>query len=204
METATQPSGSAGTRLSQVIARGPNFVFAREFVIERHGEELWESALARLDPDTRRLWTGPLLVTGRYPFEALLEMTHALSEILGISAEEELTTMYAFIADRSLGTVHRFFLRWSQPAFVISHYDSLWKRFFEDGRVRVPEAEEGRALLCFEVPEIFLGWLPSACLGYSRKAVELAGAGELRQEETSREELGADLWRLCFALRWIE
>ncbi len=186
------------------IARGPNFVYSREFVKEHHGEEVWERVLQGLPPEAAAFWRGPLLVTGRYSFVSLLEMTRVLCDQTDMEGCEELSDMYAHIADRSLNTIYRFFLRFSQPSFVISHYPTLWKRFFESGRVEVPVAGDRAAKLVFEVPSIFLDWLPPACLGYSKKAIELAGGRDVRMDETGREKLSGDTWRVVFLLNWEE
>lgn len=186
------------------IARGPNFVYARDFVNEHHGPEVWEKVLAGLDTQAAELWSGRLLVTGRYSFVSLLEMTRVLCELTGEEGCEELSEMYSFIADSSLNTVYRFFLRFSDPSFVIRNYPLLWKRFFESGTVAVPEAGRGGAQLVFEVPSIFVDWLPPACLGYSRKAVELAGGRDVTLKEIGRDQVAPDTWKIEFRLDWVE
>ena len=112
--------------------------------------------------------------------------------------------MYAFIADRSLNSVYKFFFRFADPSFVISRYPVLWSRFFESGEVHVPLTEKGRAHLHFELDEIFLDWLRPACLGYSQKAVELSGGrgAELRDLEPARA--AGDLWQVDYELTWSE
>lgn len=189
---------------ARTIARGPNFVYSREFVKEHHGDQVWQEVLRGLSPEAASLWSGALLTSGRYSFTSLLDMTRVLCELTGEEGCVELSSMYAHIAERSLNTVHRFFLRLSQPAFVISKYPLLWRRFFESGQVEVPVAEKGAARLVFEVSPMFLDWLPPACLGYSRKAIELAGGWGVRLEEVSRENISRDCWRVVFQLSWEE
>ena len=190
--------------MSEVMARGPNFVFAEEFIRETHGDEVWDKVVGDLTPEARRVWQSTLLVTGVYPFSAFKSMLASLARVVGEVPDEETEAMYEFIADKSLSTIHKFFFRFADPPFVIKRYPILWQRFFESGEVKVPEARRGGATLEFDLPEIFLDWLRPACFGYSKKAVEMAGGSDLALKETGQEKLAGDLWRIRYELTWSE
>lgn len=190
--------------MSDVLARGPNFVFGEEFIRSRHGDVVWEQVLAEMPAPARAVWTTPPLAIGAYPFSAFKAMLAALAEVVGDLREEETTQMYEFIADKSLSTIHKFFFRFSEPSFVIKRYPILWLRFFESGEVRVPSATAGAARLEFDLPEIFLDWLKPACFGYSKKAVEMAGGSNLGLEEIGQEKIPGNLWRTTYDLTWNE
>jgi hypothetical protein len=193
-----------GKVVEPVLARGPNFVYAREFVQQEHGVSTWDEVAAALPDEARSIWTGNLLVTDAYPFEAFKAMPRALAEVVGARQEEELASMYSYVADRSLNSVYKFFFRLAEPSFVISRYPVLWQRFFDSGTVRVPVARSRHARLEFDLPEIFLDWLRPACLGYSSKAVGLSGGQKLELEDADMSQLGDDLWRVCYELSWDE
>lgn len=190
--------------MDTVLARGPNFVYGREFVREEHGPEVWERVIAALPPEAAAVWEGTLLVTGAYPFSAFKAMLAALTGLVGARPDDETARMYSYIANRSLNSVYKFFLRLAQPSFVISHYPILWKRFFLSGSVQVPDAGPGRARLEFDLPEIFLDWIRPACLGYSSRAVSLSGGSDLELEEIERVQQPDGEWRISYALRWKE
>lgn len=190
--------------MEDVPARGPNFVYGREFVREEHGLKVWEQVMDALPPDAAEVWSGALLITGTYPFTAFKAMLAALTEVVGVRPEEETAQMYSYIADRSLNTVYKFFFRLAQPSFVIARYPVLWERFFKSGRVDVTNAGAGQARLDFTLPEIFLDWIRPACLGYSARAVSLSGGSELELEEVERSELPDGEWRISYELTWKE
>ena len=190
--------------MEAVMSRGPNFIYAKEFIIKIHGSSMWETVLSGLPENAVELWKGPMLVTETYPFEAFKAMIHVLSDALGNMAEEETALMYEYIADKSLNSMYKIFFRFANPAFAIKNYPKLWKRFFTTGHVDVPMAEAGHAMLKFSLPEIFLDWLPAACYGYSKKAVEMAGGRELRIEKQSQTRLKNELWEIVFELVWKE
>ena len=190
--------------MGEVQARGPNFVYAREFLETRYGIETWERVLDALPERAAEVWRRPLLVTGTYPFQAFKDMLAALSQIVEAIPEDETAKMYEHIADRSLTTIHKFFFKFAEPAFVIRRYPVLWQRFFLSGKVEVPEADSGHAKLVFELPEIFLDWLGPACAGYSKRAVELAGGSQFELIQSGHDDLGEGRHRMEYELFWKE
>lgn len=190
--------------MEDVLARGPSFVYGREFVREERGQKTWERVVDALPPEAAVVWNGPLLITGAYPFSAFKSMLAALTEIVGAQPEEETAGMYSYIADRSLNSVYKFFFRLAQPSFVIARYPILWQRFFKSGTVEVPEAGREHGRLDFTLPEIFLDWIRPACLGYSTKAVSLSGGSDLRMKEIERSQLPNGQWRISYDLTWTE
>ncbi len=187
-----------------VLARGPNFVYGRDFVHQEHGTRVWEQVVGALPQDAAAVWQGPLLITGTYPFAAFKSMLKALTGVVGARPDDETARMYSYIADRSLNSVYKFFFRLAQPSFVISRYPILWQRFFRSGTVEVPIAAAGRARLDFTVPDIFLDWLRPACLGYSTQAVALSGGSALEMKEIEQSQLTDGLWRISYELTWKE
>jgi hypothetical protein len=188
--------------MEEVMARGVNFLYSREFIKNKYGEQLWERLMKVLPPKTAKLWNGPLLSLSNYPFADFKLMLQALSDELKTEKREKTAELYTYIADRSLNTMYKVFFRFSQPAFVLKNYPKLWDRFFTSGEVTVPQADKGTAVVSFKLPEIFLDWLPSACYGYSKKAVEMSGGRSLEQEEVEQTKLPDGEWRMTCRLRW--
>ena len=87
---------------------------------------------------------------------------------------------------------------------MIQNYPKLWGMFFNAGTVEVTAAEKGHAVLKFLLPEIFNEWLSPACLGYSKKAVEMAGGRNLAMKKNSARKVSDNLWESVYELRWTE
>lgn len=190
--------------MSEVMARGPNFVFAEEFIRATHGAVVWEQVLSEMPEGAGAIWKQTILVTGAYPFSSFKEMLAALARVVGEMPEQETAQMYEYIADKSLSSIHKFFFRFADPSFVIKRYPILWQRFFQSGEVRVPDARKGGARLEFDLPEIFSDWLRPACSGYSKKAIEMAGGSDLVLTQVDQKELPGGLWRTTYDLSWNE
>ncbi len=195
---------SISTAPTTAIARGVNFVLAREYVINTFGEAMWARALARVGPDVRRVWEQPLLTVSAYDFAAFKAVAAAVAVEAKSDGDRAVAAMYEYIAERSLNTLYKVFFRLANPAFVIGNFPKLWSRFFTAGEVRVPVAEREHAELQFTVPEIFLDWLGPACLGYSTKAVELAGGRDVAVREARRKPSGAGTWEVAYDVTWRE
>ena len=189
--------------MEEITARGLNFVFAKEFILKEYGNETFNRAFDSLPQEVKEIWQDAVII-GSYPFSAFKAMTAALSDELGTLEDSEVAKMYEYIADRSLNALYKMFFKMTNPSFVIKNYPKLWRRFFKSGEVEVPVAEKGHAKVRFILPAIFLDWLPPACLGYSKKAVEMAGGKNLVMKLEKKSLLPNNVWEIVYALRWQE
>ena len=192
------------TEMTEVLAKGVSFLYARTYIEAKYGRDTWERVIQSMAPQSREVWSYSLLVTKEYPFKAFKDMMSALTGVLKTAKDAELAAIYEYIADQTLNKMYKIFFRFAHPSFVIKNSPSLWKMFFNAGAVEVPVAEKGHAIVRFLLPEIFNDWLPPACLGYSKKAVEMAGGRGLTMERVSRGKKGEDVWETVYELRWNE
>lgn len=187
----------------EIRARGVNFIYAKEYILKTHGEEFWKTLISKLPADTAKLWTSPLLSLSNYPFKEFKLMVYALNKELNSDDIQNTAALYAFIADRSLNTLYKVFFRMANPSFVLKNYPKLWDRFFTSGEVTVPVAEKNTAQIKFKLPEMFLDWLPGACYGFSKKAVEMAGGRDMKMKEMSKKMLDDGEYEIIYNLEWV-
>ena len=190
--------------MSEVLAKGVSFLYARTYIVAKYRQETWEKVVRSMPSGSREVWAQSLLATNEYPFTAFKDMMSSLASVLKTAKDAELAAIYEYIADQSLNKMYKIFFRLAHPSFVIKNYPSLWKMFFNAGTVEVPVAEKEHAIVRFLLPEIFNDRLPPACLGYSKKAVEMAGGSRLTMDRVSRGKKGQDLWETVYELRWNE
>ncbi len=190
--------------MKTVMAKGVNFLFARKYIENKYSGETWGRIMHSLSDDSKTVWTGVLLAGSEYPFAAFKEMISSLNRELKTAKDPEIAAIYEYIADQSLSKTYKIFFKLANPSFVIKNYPKLWNMFFNAGTVEVQVAESGHAVLKFLLPEIFNDWLPPACLGYSKKAVEMAGGRNLILKKNSGGKTSDDLWETVYDLRWTE
>ncbi len=190
--------------MGQVLAKGVNFLYSKQFIEAQYGGAVWVRVMKSLSPESSAVWSGALLAHQEYPFSAFKEMTTKLIGEIQAAQDSETARIYEYIADQSLNRMYKIFFAFSNPSFVIKNYPKLWAKFFNSGKVEVPVSEKGHAVLKFTVPEIFLDWLPPACLGYSKKAVEMAGGRNLTMKALTKSPASAGTWEITYELRWQE
>lgn len=187
-----------------ILAKGVNFLYAKRFIEEKHGIATWERVWSGLPEDVREVWSKGILLHKQYPFIAFKATMSSAASVLGEVRDNELARIYEYIADQTLNKVYRIFFSLANPAFVIRNYPKLWDMFFNTGKVQVPVVEKGHAVLKFILPEVFLDWLPPACLGYSRKAIEMGGGHDVILIPNSINKLESGEWEVMYALNWSE
>jgi hypothetical protein len=190
--------------MDEVLAKGVNFFYAKKFIEKELGRETWERIVQSIPGEEQALWSGSILASASYPFLKFKVMINALSKELGVKKEDQLARVYEYIADQSLSQIYKIFFRFANPSYVIKNYPKLWSNFFSAGHVEVPVSEKGHAVLKFIVPEIFIDWLSPACLGYSRKAVEMAGGTGTSMKQLGMKSIDQDSWEITYELHWNE
>lgn len=192
------------TGRGDVMAKGVNFICGKKYIEMKYGQETWEQIMRSLSDEGRAVWNDCLLSSSEYPFWAFKEMMSVLPSVLKTAEDAEIAGVYEYIADQSLNTVYKIFFRLAQPSFVIKNYPLLWGRFFNAGTVGVPVADKGHATVRFLLPDVFDSWLPPACLGYSIKAVAMAGGSDLTMKRTAYEKKPEGMFESVYELRWKE
>jgi hypothetical protein len=190
--------------MKQVMAKGVNFLYSKRFVESKYGTETWQQVIASLPQQAQEIWGSAILVNQEYPFSAYKEMITALTAKLASAKDTEIASIYEYVADQSLEKIYKIFFHFTNPSFVIKNYPKLWDKFFNAGKVEVSVAEKGHAILKFILPSVFLDWLTPACLGYSKKAVEMAGGKNLTLNRKNIRQLPGDSWEITYELRWNE
>jgi hypothetical protein len=190
--------------IEETYARGPNYVYAKEYVIKTYGQAKWDSVLANLPPKLAEKWRGALLASHSYSFGDFRSFTKIMTKQVGSFSQKENGKMYEYIADRSLNGIYKMFFRLSSPSYVIKNYPKLWSHFFNTGKVNVLSVQSGKAVIEFKVPEIFVDWLDDACYGYSKKAIELGGGSDLKLFRSKKEVADSGEWTMTYEITWEE
>jgi len=190
--------------MQEVLARGVNFVYTIQYIVNKYGVETWKLLLQSLSEDARKVWGDILVPILDYPFRLFKELISSLPIALNIGQDSELASIYEYIADQSLNKLYKIFFSFTNPSFVIKNFPKLWSRFFNTGKVEVPVSESGHAILKFTLPEIFHDWLEPACFGYSKKAVEMSGGRNLTMDMKGSDKGPNDHWEIVYELHWDE
>lgn len=155
--------------------KGVGFLNVREFVLGRWGETGWTAVLGRLrEHDRQEL--GSALAVGWYPLELYARLIRAVDDAHGKGNLGLMVELGRFEAERDLTTIHRLFLRFFHPSFIVEKTGTYWQRFHDSGVWEVTRPD--RASIC----GVLRDWgcvdeaLCRELVGYIGRSVELAGA----------------------------
>ncbi|MCC6810159.1 MAG: hypothetical protein IT381_22200 [Deltaproteobacteria bacterium] len=188
---------------TEPMVRGVNIVYTRKYILERDGSAVWEALVDSLPSDAaKQHWREIATMIREYPFSSFKAMIDAIAKKKGVSDADGSAELYYYMADQTLNLIYKIFFKLGSVSFVLSKYPQLWRRFFSFGALDVMEIVERRALLRFTVPEVAVDWVHSACFGFSKRAITLAGGSNVTQKETSRERLPSGEWQVLVQLGW--
>lgn len=154
--------------------KGVGFTNVKSFTVERFGAPGWASVLGELRQEERDELLSVIPV-GWYPLELYARLIRALDRVHGRGDLALLTELGRFEAERNLTTIHRVFLRFTNPAFIVEKTSEYWKRFHDTGTWNVARDDHG-------VSAVLDGWgvvdaaLCRELVGYLTRLLDLVGA----------------------------
>jgi hypothetical protein len=171
-------SPSQAARAPAALSKGTIVLHARSFVVSRFGALGWQAVLDRLPEDDRKTFSAMLPITW-YPHEADVRLFQAIVDVHGKGDKQLLLELGRFEAEHDLRRIHRMFMRFADPAYVLEKASDYWSRFHNTGRWTVDRTENGASGTLFE-------WDPPHelhCLylgAYIARMFELVGARQVR------------------------
>jgi hypothetical protein len=160
--------------------KGVGFANVKAFVEDRFGPEGWPKVTERLSPEDRDELTSVLSV-GWYPVDLYARLIHALDEVHGYGDLSLIVQLGRYEAERDLTTIHRFFLKFTNPAFIVEKTADYWKRFHDTGQWKV--VREGDMVIgTLENWGIVDAAMCRELVGYLGRVLELVGAKNVLME----------------------
>src|SRR5437868_11352567 len=119
-------AGSAKTK-------GIGFTNVRAFTLARFGGDAgWKAVLESLDAGDREELAAVIPV-GWYSLEMYARLIRALDRVHGKGDLSLMKELGRYEAENDIKTIHRFFLRFTNPAFIVEKTSEYWKRFHDTG-----------------------------------------------------------------------
>ena len=179
-------------------AKGTNMLHMRSFVERTYGAAPWQSVLAALT-DADRAVVSTLTPAGWFDLDTQHRLLRCIDRTIGNGDLSLVPVIGRYEADQDLSTVHRLFVRFTSPAYVLQKSGEYWRRFYDTGTWKV-ERGNGTAtghLLDFMVlDDAFCKYLTA----YMLRMFQLAGA---RAGTIDHPECRASGGRSCvFVGRW--
>ena len=155
--------------------KGVGFTNVRAFTQGRFGgDDGWKAVVEKLD-DHDREELASVIPVGWYSLEMYVRLIRAVDKVHGKGDLSLMKELGRFEAENDIKMIHRFFLRFTNPAFIIEKTSDYWKRFHDTGTWVVTRDDHG-------VSAVLDGWgcvdaaLCKELVAYLTRTLELAGA----------------------------
>jgi hypothetical protein len=157
---------------------------------KRDGESGYESILAAVDDETRKMLQGTVSASSWYPLDLFLRF---LTVELGRSAngnEQVLVTRSEKVVERQLRGVYKIFVKIGSPEFLMKRIAAVHVTYFNGVAIDFKQTGPGSAVIRytgFEPQHRLIGF---TLTGFFRKALELSGATDRDVRFTTPIEAG--------------
>ena len=134
-------------------AKGSVFIFSREYIINNHGEELWNKILEPLNQEDREFCISQMSLHQWYPAYILNKVFDSYDKIVGNNDKESIILISEYIAEKDLSPVFNLFVNLKDPVFVLQNIPSIWNRYFDTGKVNINLADSENKHFQFELED---------------------------------------------------
>jgi hypothetical protein len=155
--------------------KGVGFANVRTFAMERFGGQPgWDAVLQNL-PEGDQEELRSVIPVGWYSLAMYARVIRALDKVHGRGDLALMKDLGRYEAEHDLKTIHRVFLRFTNPAFIVEKTSEYWRRFHDSGTWNVTRDDHG-------VSAVLDGWgcidtaLCRELVAYLTRVLELAGA----------------------------
>ena len=179
-------------------AKGTNMLHMRSFVERTYGSSEWQRVVDALS-DSDRAIVSQLTPMGWYELATQHRLLRAIDGTLGKGDLGLVPVVGRYEADQDLSKIHRLFVKFTSPAYVLEKSGEYWRRFYDTGRwiVKRGEGTATGSLFDFGIVD---GAFCTYLMAYIYRMFQLAGAREGSLEHT---ECRARAGRACvFVGRW--
>lgn len=165
-------------------------------------DEAWLAVYGDLKPESREVFSRPLLASAWYPFFAYAELLDIVVKRFFGGNIERAREVGAHDLEQGLNTVYRMLYKAGSPAFLIRMSSLLWRSYFNVGRMVVEESGRGFARVRIEEFTLPLEAVCWDIFGSICRGLELSGASNVKATHTECPLKGGAVMR--YEATWSE
>lgn len=162
-----------------------------KYMEEKSSPEQKERVISQLSPEFQKDLHQGILLGSWYPFEYYLEINRALDLVLGTGDFSLIPKLGYYSAEQGLKGVYKLFYKVGSPEFIIARGAKVWNQYFVNGQLNVEEVARRVVRLTLTDVEAPSEEHCLSVLGWVRRMLELAGAKNVRTEQSKCRRKGA-------------
>lgn len=171
----------AGQELEPAAVKGLIFLGARRWMTRTYGEQGYLRFLETQPPEHRSYWTDSLILPVSWiPAALYVSLFEGEERLWGTGDGRLFQRAAAAVAFDDLSGVMKLFMKVGTPSFIASRFPAIWRRYFSAGELRVEESQPHRLEIELDGARPYGTAGCQGTLGWTRQALEYAGARDLR------------------------
>jgi hypothetical protein len=172
------------------LTKGVGFINVSMFARERFGERGYAEVLSSLSDEDREALASVISV-GWYDLALYARLIRALDRVRGKDDLSLLSDLGRYEAEHDFTTIHRVFLRFANPDYVVEKAFELWRRFHDTGTWIIVRESERRMLGTLEEWGVVDEALCKELTAYLQRLLELTGAKDVRVQHATCRAIGS-------------
>lgn len=170
--------------------KGLIIIGMKQWIMERYGERGLEAFYGKFPPEMRdKLKQGIILPISKLSADYYIKSYEATRELWGPNTFQECAGHVAF---KDLSSVMKFFMKIGTPSLTASRFPSAWKHYFSQGAFTILESTSNQLTASLEDAEAYGRAGCEGTLGWTKMALEYAGAKQLKAEHHACRFKGQD------------
>jgi len=118
-------------------AKGSVFIYSKEYIIDKHGMDLWNKVIEPLNDEEKKLCDIKMSPHEWYPVYLLNKVFDNFDKFVGNNDKRSIIPIAEYIAEKDLSPVFNLFVNLKDPIFVLENIPSIWNRYFDTGNVKI-------------------------------------------------------------------
>ncbi len=171
----------------------------KDFMLEKYGEQGFKNFLKKTPQEDLPVWTEKrVIATSKIPASVYKNMFDSFECLWGSGDGKKFQAAAAYVAFQDLGSVMKFFMKVGSPSFVAQRFPSVWKQYFSAGEVKIIQLKTNFAEMLLEGASEYGRAGCLGTLGWTRAALEYAGAKNLHIDHSECLFQGRSACRFIF------
>jgi hypothetical protein len=154
-----------------------------EWISEKFGEKELEVFYDKFPPEMKeKLEKGLIMPISELPASYYIKSYEAANALWSTKEPDIFQRIAAHVAFKDLSSVMKFFMKVGTPSLTASRFPNAWKHYFNQGSFTIVESSSNQISAALENADAYEMAGCEGTLGWTRKALEHAGAKQLKAD----------------------
>jgi hypothetical protein len=156
--------------------KGNQINLSKQYLTETFPPEVYSKLFDSLDEETRIRLTTPIFALSWKPEKLFIDLITTADKILGKGDYQLCHDIGRYIAQQSVSTIYKIFIRINTPTFVIKRAPTFWRQLHNHGSLEVTQSSRDHATILLHDEVSHSKAFCRGLIGFFERILELCGA----------------------------